>query len=1460
MSETRVGGAYVDLYVNGGEKFQKDIEEAEKKLKEYIDLAVEITKKKKDLEAKMKEVKKTSGKDSDDYKNLQKEYDEILRQHKDVTDSAKKLNEELENMMKELSNNLSNELKKQEETAKNLSEASEDIAKSTKEIEKSSSSTKTSSNPFKEQQKSIREMQKNLLEVNKTLEHGKQIQEKIKQEQDKTNKLIEKNKIENDKIAESEKKRSEEFDKRLKSEEKLERIKTNNNNARNNQKALLEEQKTAETKLRIEKQIQTEKDKTANIAKRLLDKQEADAAKTRKAEEKAQQAKLDAQREYIKSQEKENKLREANAKLSSSDSKRMIAERKAAKDIVRELKDREKFYNSGAVSVGRYKSNVDLLTISMNALRAVFVSLSAKKLYDFLIEPNAQLEQHLVQFNTLLGSMENAQRMMNDIIKIAKITPFETNDVVEAIEILSQYGEAQQDLIPTFNKLADLSRGNADNLNNIALAYGRIKNSGKVTLRELNIMIRRGVPVMQAFTESTGKSTAEIYKMIRAGELGVDVFENAINHLATNGGRFEGLVAEQGKTLKGRISTLKDDLTFIGKDIGEQAFEQLSFYIGDIIAEIERLEATGELREFTESLGQGIGDAVKKFIEFSKTLYSFKEDIAAATSYLLSFIVALKTLDKVDTGLKAISTTFKEFKSGNVVIMGLAAALSFATTEIAKVNAETLKYTAETRALIDDSKRLTDTYNKQIDTLQANASNASKLTRELQTLMGVVNKTAEEHSKITDIITELNSIYPELNLRYDEERGELNRTIPVIDAYIKKITELKTAEAQDDLYTSKTKQKSSLERELDDKLLEQESIKKLQEKYINEYKEIQKKLTGAESFGKFGDISGNTKEFFNLIKRARELRKLIDDLTVKYGENSDLINQLNQEYNVLTQTIELLGNDTKDVTEIQKELNKILNQSVVTYKDVEESLEATNSIIHQTFTDLEDGSSALRESIDGAIDSVDELTEAIITNGEEEGFNADAARELISTYPELKDAIYQTAEGYKFEEEALISLKEEKIQAAKDIIQTRIQQAKEELRITNELIKSYAKEGEGFLKLKTIKMLSGADEKTGNFADEYKRKKDIENAKKEAEELEKLIAELENDFSSFDTQVDIASSTFGRDTGKKSKKDTETEDEEKIRNLKFDYDMGIINAKQYYDSLEKIKDKYYAEGSKKWQQYTLEIKQGREKVDEEAKKLAEEEFKTTYESMKNQLDDEEHFDRLSKEQKVERLKEIRNYIKDSYDKRLIDYETYKEEYRQISRDIYSTEKDVLKESIDELNELRDKKYKSAVEQIEKYYEDIDKAQEAAEREQELKELRQTEQLYEGAVSRAGQEKLKDLQKDIKKLEDEKVKEELEAQREYHLENLDAKYKALEESQNEYFETVQGGIKTTATIVGEYTSQIAGFFSQINEILNTARGESVQTSNNLTINQNIYDSSSNRAAIDMSQIVSSYGFK
>lgn len=1064
------------------------------------------------------------------------------------------------------------------------------------------------------------------------------------------------------------------------------------------------------------------------------------------------------------------------------------------------------------------KNNFNELKIAMDAFRTALVALGAKSLYDFLIEPNAQFEQYIVQFTTLLGSIENAQTIMNDIIQVAKKTPFETPDVADAVEILSQYGVAQDELMDKFNQLADLSKGNAENLNAIALSYGRITNSSKVTLQQLNIMIRRGVPIMQAFADVTGKTSGELYKMIRNGELGIDVFKEAIDYLTKNGGKFEGLVEEQSKTLEGRISTLKDDITFIGKDIGEATFEQLSGYIKDIISELDKLEATGELKEITDGLGGAIADLVEMLANLAKWLYDNGEVILPIIQYFLTFKVALLG---VQTALKALAAfsfaTF--FNPLNAVLTVTATAVTTLIYGFVNLKAKEEELAGTTRDIKESFEKSIDTYNNAISIADAYSKKSKELTGELESLMSQEQRTSKERERVAEIIQELNRIYPELNAKYSEERDELNLNIKTLNDYIAAQERASRERATSNLIDELEEQRLKAEVELELLIKKRNDALSLYFETIQNYK-----------------LSDKIADFFGLAEGA-DLWEEVVILSQAMEENQKIID-------ASTSSLSLLREEQSKLFDEMERAENIDVEYLPYYGDVVDDIEELGKIINMYFEELETSSSGLASSIKSTINAVDDLTDAMAKNSSETGFNLDEVLNLMQTYPELADAIYAITDGYKFEESALETLRQKKIQASLDAINAKYDEVNSFYLATQSEILILEAEGKA------------VDELIAKLKD-----------------LSTQMTVLDEDRRRWEKMLQIAQSDVGRTSTKKastsssssasksaSSKATETADAKAIRNLKFQYDMGIIDAQNYYDSLEKIKNKYYKNGTKEWQQYTLEIKRGREKIQEEQKKAAESEFKNTISGMEELIDDAEFYGTASKEEIVKKYQEIRTYILNAYLDRRIDYENFAEQIRKIDKSIYTAQKDMLKENLDEMSLLRSDSYDKAVKQINDYYDSIKKARKNAEREEELAELKETEALYQGAVSRQGQQKLKELQKDIRKLEVEKMQEELENQREYHLENLDAKYKALEESQNEYFSTIQSGVKTTAEIVAEYTKQINDFFAQVNQVMQTQRAINEPIVNSLTLNQTINDASSNRAAIDISKIVYNYGFK
>ena len=1122
----------------------------------------------------------------------------------------------------------------------------------------------------------------------------------------------------------------------------------------------------------------------------------------------------------------ENKIKSTTAKYGDNSKKvkelkeqlnSLNGEQKELKDrfkaVSDSLEEQIKLYDNLAEKTKETGKYFNTLSSSITLFKGIVTSIAAKNLYHFLIDMNSEIEQYLTSFSILLGDMEDAERIMEDITDIAKITPFETTDVVKAVEILAQYGESQDTLISQFNKLANLSRGNAANLDAIAQAYSRMKNAGKITLRELNMMIVRSVPIMQALSDVTGKTVAELYKLIRTGKLGIEDLDNAINYLATDGGKFENLIEEQGKTFEGRISTLKDYISFFGKDLGEEAFESLKGYINDIITEMERLEESGELEYFTKKFGSAINVLVEIIANVLGFLYKIKGTLGGSIATFAAFTSAVNL---AGTTLEFLGV---KSKLASISLSATFLAIELAIASLAKSSMEYLileeQLSRDSDELLKRNEKITKNYKNQTNSLIKNTEAAHALSKELKSLIDISEKSAYQKNRIAEIVDELNKIYPDLNMQYSAERDEINKNISSLDDYIDKYREFAQQKSNEKLYTDLLKEQEDLriEREKQTQLLEEEEER--YRKLYDEYFGTSLLDGGIFEMGIF-KYSQLKDDFWESSNTITILGKNIEELDKQIEQNASAIKKHEE--------------NMAEYARTGKEFNEVVLEEKITYAGLGNEIKAANDVITKAFADLNDESSNYMKNVNSTIDAVNDLSDSMAKNASETGFTVDEAMKLISMYPELADAIYSTSEGYKFEESALKELQNQKIQEAENAINAQLIISQETARqIQNRMIE-YAKEGNALGMLEYL-----------------------------YSEYFATIMSYQKELKPLTLQLDLAKTIDNRNI-KKTKATGETYDEELIRNLKFDYDMGIINAEEYYNELNRIKDKYYDDGTRKWQQYTLEIKKGREKLEEEKRKAAEEEFKGTIEGMRNNIDDRVLYGRIDEEEEIKQLNDIRQYILKSYLDRKIDYENFAEQLREIDRDIYEAEKDMLEDSIDELNKLRDKKYKDAVDKINDYYDAIFAAQKRAEREQEMQELKETAALYEGAVSRAGQQKLKELQKDIQELEREKMQDELENQREYHLENLDAKYQALEENQNLYFETVQSGIKTTAEIVQEYTKQINDFFSQINGILSTSRTQGGSTNNSLTINQTINDAASNRAAIDMTKIISSYGFK
>lgn len=169
----------------------------------------------------------------------------------------------------------------------------------------------------------------------------------------------------------------------------------------------------------------------------------------------------------------------------------------------------------------------------------------------------------------LLGNEGAARALEQQLVNLAKTTPFELTEVQDASKQLLAYGFKAGELVDTMRTLGDVSSGIGAPLGDIAYLYGTLKTSGRVTLMDLRQFAGRGIPIYETLAKRLKTTTNEINNMVSAGKIGFKDIEGAFKDMTKEGGQFFNLMAEQSKTVGGQLSMMSDSWEQLKVKIGQ---------------------------------------------------------------------------------------------------------------------------------------------------------------------------------------------------------------------------------------------------------------------------------------------------------------------------------------------------------------------------------------------------------------------------------------------------------------------------------------------------------------------------------------------------------------------------------------------------------------------------------------------------------------------------------------------------------------------------------------------------------------------------------------------------------------------------------------------------------------------------------------------------------------------------
>lgn len=175
------------------------------------------------------------------------------------------------------------------------------------------------------------------------------------------------------------------------------------------------------------------------------------------------------------------------------------------------------------------------------------------------LQASAAFEKYAVTLRTMLGSQGAARERMTEYTDIAKKTPFELRQVVEAGNQLQAIGRYSRENV---TMLGDLAAASGKPIEQVMNAYAKLSTGQK---GESINMFRDLLISSEDWSKATGKGIK------KNGELAATTEEMiaALPRILQKKGFF-GMMDQQSKTTEGRISNLSDSLDMLKVAMGDK--------------------------------------------------------------------------------------------------------------------------------------------------------------------------------------------------------------------------------------------------------------------------------------------------------------------------------------------------------------------------------------------------------------------------------------------------------------------------------------------------------------------------------------------------------------------------------------------------------------------------------------------------------------------------------------------------------------------------------------------------------------------------------------------------------------------------------------------------------------------------------------------------------------------------
>ncbi len=253
---------------------------------------------------------------------------------------------------------------------------------------------------------------------------------------------------------------------------------------------------------------------------------------------------------------------------------------------------------------------------------------------------NAQLQTAERGFTQMLGSLGNAKRFMSDLTDFSAKTPFEFPGLLESSRQMMAMQWQTERIIPDLrivgDTLAGIGKFGSENVESVTTALGRMKMFGKVSSREMMMLVRAGIPAYDLLADEIGVTVEALRDMAEKGALPAGKAVDAL--LKAMDKRFGGMMNNLEDDWQGVWATIKDVVRLTIGEMSKGLFKSINEWLVGV-----------------KNMAQGFYDALKA----GGIRYAIEQTFGAqAAANVGTFISALKSLWSMVSGVGRTIVTY----------------------------------------------------------------------------------------------------------------------------------------------------------------------------------------------------------------------------------------------------------------------------------------------------------------------------------------------------------------------------------------------------------------------------------------------------------------------------------------------------------------------------------------------------------------------------------------------------------------------------------------------------------------------------------------------------------------------------------------------------------------------------------------------------------------------------------